>query len=164
MRQLPLHHPGTADHRSSARFLWWVARGQTSTLLGGMAFGIVWMSCQAVMPAVLGRAIDAGVAARDSSALLDYAGVMLLVGLVQAGSGIMRHRFAVTNWLTAAYRRPAGHPADRPPRRLAATPGLDRRGRRHRDQRPVRHRHRMDVLGPLLGRGRVVPLVSVILL
>jgi ABC-type multidrug transport system fused ATPase/permease subunit len=29
---------------------------------------------------------------------------MLAIGLVQAGSGIMRHRFAVTNWLTAAYR------------------------------------------------------------
>jgi ABC-type multidrug transport system fused ATPase/permease subunit len=29
---------------------------------------------------------------------------MLLIGLVQAGTGIMRHRFAVTNWLTAAYR------------------------------------------------------------
>ena len=30
--------------------------------------------------------------------------VMLLIGLVQAVSGIMRHRFAVTNWLVAAYR------------------------------------------------------------
>ena len=29
---------------------------------------------------------------------------MLCIGLVQAVSGIMRHRFAVTNWLTAAYR------------------------------------------------------------
>ena len=29
---------------------------------------------------------------------------MLGIGLVQAVSGIMRHRFAVTNWLTAAYR------------------------------------------------------------
>jgi ABC-type multidrug transport system fused ATPase/permease subunit len=104
VRHLPLDHPGTADHRSPGRFLWWVARGQVPTLLGGMGFGIVWMSCQALMPAVLGRAIDAGVAARDGRALLGYAGLMLLVGLVQAGSGIMRHRFAVTNWLTAAYR------------------------------------------------------------
>ena len=36
--------------------------------------------------------------------LVLWAGVMLLVGVVQALSGIMRHRFAVTNWLTAAYR------------------------------------------------------------
>ena len=81
-----------------------MARQQWRTLAGGMFFGIVWMSSQAVMPAVLGRAIDRGVAARDGEALLFWAGVMLLVGVVQALSGIMRHRFAVTNWLTAAYR------------------------------------------------------------
>jgi ABC-type multidrug transport system fused ATPase/permease subunit len=81
-----------------------MARGQWQTLLGGMAFGVVWMSCQAVMPAVIGRAIDHGVAAKDGSALLKYAGLMLAIGLIQAVTGIMRHRFAVTNWLTAAYR------------------------------------------------------------
>jgi ABC-type multidrug transport system fused ATPase/permease subunit len=30
--------------------------------------------------------------------------VLFGVGVLQAGSGIMRHRYAVTNWLTAAYR------------------------------------------------------------
>jgi ABC-type multidrug transport system fused ATPase/permease subunit len=104
MRLLPVADPGIADHRSPGRLLWWMARQQWQTLLGGMFFGIVWMSSQAVMPAVLGRAIDRGVAERDESALLLWAGVMLVIGLVQAVSGIMRHRFAVTNWLTAAYR------------------------------------------------------------
>jgi ABC-type multidrug transport system fused ATPase/permease subunit len=56
------------------------------------------------MPAVIGRAIDDGVAAKDPAQLLEYAGILLAIGLVQAVSGIMRHRFAVTNWLTAAYR------------------------------------------------------------
>ena len=91
-------------HSSPGAFLWWMARGQWQTLAGGMRFGIVWMSCQAVMPAVIGRAIDRGVADKDGSALLTYAGLMLAIGLVQAVTGIMRHRFAVTNWLTAAYR------------------------------------------------------------
>ncbi|WP_211348747.1 ABC transporter ATP-binding protein [Nocardioides litoris] len=104
MIALPLAHPGTADHRTPLRFLWWMARGQWRTLAGGMAFGIVWMSCQAVLPAVLGRAIDRGVAARDTSALVAFAGLMLAIGLLQAFTGIMRHRFAVTNWLVAAYR------------------------------------------------------------
>jgi ABC-type multidrug transport system fused ATPase/permease subunit len=81
-----------------------MAKGQWHTLVIGMFFGIIWMSTQAVMPAVIGRAIDRGVAAKDTSELLKYALVMLLIGIVQAGSGIMRHRFAVTNWLTAAYR------------------------------------------------------------
>lgn len=104
MRLLPLDHPGTPDHRSPGRFLWWMARGQWATLLGGMFFGIVWMSSQAVIPAVIGRAIDRGIAARDTRELATWTGVLLAVGLVQAASGIMRHRFAVTNWLTTAYR------------------------------------------------------------
>jgi ABC-type multidrug transport system fused ATPase/permease subunit len=81
-----------------------MARHQWHTLVLGMACGIVWMSSQAVMPAVIGRAIDRGVSDKDGRALLQYAGLMLAIGLVQAISGIMRHRFAVTNWLTAAYR------------------------------------------------------------
>ncbi|WP_426246912.1 ABC transporter ATP-binding protein [Nocardioides sp. LHG3406-4] len=104
MRLLPLDDPGIADHRSPGRFLWWLAKGQWRTLAGGMAFGVVWMGAQAVMPAALGRAIDKGVAAKDSDALLKWALIMLAIGLVQAVSGIMRHRFAVTNWLTTAYR------------------------------------------------------------
>jgi len=104
VRKLPLDHPGTADHRSPGRYLWWLAKGQWHTLLLGMFFGIVWMSTQAVMPFVLGRAIDRGVAARDTSELLKWAGLLFAIGLVQAVSGIMRHRFAVTNWLTSAYR------------------------------------------------------------
>ncbi len=104
MRHLPLDHPGTPDHRSPGRFLLWMARAQWRTLAGGMLFGIVWMSAQAVMPAVIGRAIDRGVAAKDNDELLRWALVLLGIGLVQAVSGIMRHRFAVTNWLIAAYR------------------------------------------------------------
>ena len=104
VRKLPLDHPGTADHRSAGRYLWWLAKGQWHTLLLGMLFGIIWMSTQAVMPFVLGRAIDRGVADQDSAELLKWAGLLFAIGLVQAVSGIMRHRFAVTNWLTAAYR------------------------------------------------------------
>jgi len=104
VRRLPLDDPGIPDHRSPVRFLWWMAKGQWRTLVAGMCFGIVWMGSQAVMPAVIGIAIDRGVAAHDFEQLMVWAGVMLFIGLVQAASGIMRHRFAVTNWLTAAYR------------------------------------------------------------
>ncbi|WP_347565806.1 ABC transporter ATP-binding protein [Nocardioides sp. IC4_145] len=104
MIHLPLANPGTADARSPGRFLWWMARGQWRTLAAGAAFGIVWMGSQAVMPAIIGRAIDEGVADRDGRTLGWLAGLLLAVGLLQAASGIMRHRFAVTNWLVAAYR------------------------------------------------------------
>ena len=104
VRILPLEHPGVADHRSPTRLLWWLARGQWHTLLLGMMFGIIWMSSQAVLPAVIGKAIDRGVRDSDARALLGYAALLFTIGLVQSGSGIMRHRFAVTNWLTTAYR------------------------------------------------------------
>ncbi len=125
MRHLPLADPGVADHRSPLRFLLWLMKGQQHTLALGMFFGIVWMVSQAVMPMVIGLAIDQGIAARDTSALLMWALVMLGIGLVQAVSGIMRHRFAVTNWLTAAYRtvqlvaRQATHLGATLPKRVA---------------------------------------------
>jgi len=80
---------------------------RVSRVMGKLPVEPTVLNCplpQAVMPAVIGRAIDRGVAAKDGSALLFYAGLMLTIGLVQAVTGIMRHRFAVTNWLTAAYR------------------------------------------------------------
>jgi ABC-type multidrug transport system fused ATPase/permease subunit len=81
-----------------------MAKGQKGTLVLGMVFGIIWMSAQAVIPFVLGRAIDRGVAAKDTQALLQWAGLLFLIGSIQAVAGIIRHRYAVQNWLTGAYR------------------------------------------------------------
>jgi ABC-type multidrug transport system fused ATPase/permease subunit len=104
MRRLPLADPGIPDVRSPGRYLWWVARGQKATICGGVTFGIIWMVAQSVMPAIIGRAIDEGVRVDDASRLWMWALVLLGVGLLQAGAGIFRHRFAVQNWLIAAYR------------------------------------------------------------
>jgi ABC-type multidrug transport system fused ATPase/permease subunit len=100
-------------------------RAQWHTLLLGMFFGIACMVAQAVMPAVIGHAIDDGIAAKDVHGLLRWTLAMLGIGLVQAFAGIMRHRFAVTNWLTAAYRtvqlvaRQATHLGATLPKRVA---------------------------------------------
>ena len=104
MRSLPLPDPGIPDARSPGRYLVWVARGQLLTLAGGMGFGMIWMSAQSVMPAIIGRAIDEGVDAGRLDRLVLWAAVLLGVGLLQAVAGVARHRFAVSNWLIAAYR------------------------------------------------------------
>jgi ABC-type multidrug transport system fused ATPase/permease subunit len=104
MRALPLVDPGIPDSRSPGRYLWWIAKGQKATIAAGISFGIVWMVAQAVMPAIIGKAIDEGVAANNASRLWFWAGMLLLVGVLQAAAGIFRHRFAVFSWLTAAYR------------------------------------------------------------
>ena len=104
MRRLPEPNPGRPDTRSTSRFFRWLIHGQRGTLAAGAFFGIVWMLSQAVAPFLLGRALDRGVAARDMSALGIWVGALAVLGVVQAAAGIMRHRFAVTNWLTATYR------------------------------------------------------------
>jgi ABC-type multidrug transport system fused ATPase/permease subunit len=104
MRELPLAHPGTPDLRSPTRFLVWVARGQLGTLALGILYGVVWMAALAVVPALLGRAIDLGVAEGDTAGLLRWSALILAAGLVSAIAGILRHRVAVVNWLTATYR------------------------------------------------------------
>lgn len=103
MRKLPLPDPGTPDVRSPGRYLLWVAAQQKATIAGGTAFGVVWMVSQAVMPAIIGKAIDQGISPDDSSKLWKWAVVLLGVGFIQAFTGIFRHRFAVANWLIAAY-------------------------------------------------------------
>jgi ABC-type multidrug transport system fused ATPase/permease subunit len=104
VRTLPLEHPGTADARSPWRFLWWTLKGQWRSITIASVFGVLWMTASALVPAVIGKAIDAGVTDRDGAALLRWGGVLFGLGVLQSVAGIMRHRYAVTNWLTAAYR------------------------------------------------------------
>jgi ABC-type multidrug transport system fused ATPase/permease subunit len=104
VRRLPLADPGIPVHRSPAAYLRWLVRRQAGTILVAMCFGIAWMLAQALMPAAIGQAIDAGLGHRDTRALLDWAAVLFGLGVVQAAAGVMRHRLAVSNFLTAAYR------------------------------------------------------------
>ncbi|HEX4929231.1 MAG TPA: ABC transporter ATP-binding protein, partial [Gaiellaceae bacterium] len=104
MKQLPFSDPGTPDTRSASRFLLWIGRQQLGTLVLGMTFGVIWMLSQALLPYVLGRAVDDGLAAGDNRALLAWAGVLLALGTIQAVAGVSRHRAAVSNWLQASFR------------------------------------------------------------
>jgi ABC-type multidrug transport system fused ATPase/permease subunit len=104
VRRLPVADPGIPDHRSATRYLWWLTRMQGRSIGMGMFYGIVWMVAQAFMPAAIGRAIDRGIADRDLNQLLLWASILLGLGIVQAAAGIMRHRYAVSNYLQGAYR------------------------------------------------------------
>jgi ABC-type multidrug transport system fused ATPase/permease subunit len=101
---LPIDDPGLPDTRSPVRLLVWTGRHQLGTLALGMVFGILWMLAQALMPYAIGRAIQNGIVDRDNGALARWALTLLALGLLQAGAGVMRHRFAIFNWLQASYR------------------------------------------------------------
>jgi ABC-type multidrug transport system fused ATPase/permease subunit len=107
VRSLPLTDPGDPvgfDVSSPLRFIRWIARRQRSTLAGGIAFGVIWMLCQAVVPFEVGRAIDRGISDHSTAQLLCWSGALLATGLIQAGASVMRHRFAITNWMIATFR------------------------------------------------------------
>src|SRR5262245_48970305 len=125
MRGLPVPDPGTPDIRPAARYLQWLRRVNAVTVLAGVAMAIVWMVAQALMPAAIGKAIDAGIVHHDTTALALWAGALLGLGLIQAAAGIMRHRMAVYNWLSSSYRtiqltvRQAGRLGGTLPKRVA---------------------------------------------
>jgi ABC-type multidrug transport system fused ATPase/permease subunit len=102
--RLPVANPGKADTRSPARLLLWVGRHQIRTLVGGVLCGILWMVAQALMPYTIGRGIEDGIVEHDNHALALWTVVLLGLGVVQAVGGVMRHRFAVSNWLQASFR------------------------------------------------------------
>ena len=104
MRSLPVADPGTPDIRSAGRYLWWLANQLRRTLLLGIAAGIVWLAAPALIPAAIGRAIDAGLVGRDSGALVRWSAAVFGLVSIQAAAGLLRHRMAVFNWLSATYR------------------------------------------------------------
>ena len=104
MRALPYDHPGTPDLQSAMRLLGWIGRQQWGSLVVAIVFGVTWMVSQALIPAAVSRAIDRGIVAEDSSALLRWCGVVVALGVVSAAAGLVRHRFAVINWIRAAFR------------------------------------------------------------
>src|ERR687895_147191 len=101
---LPEEDPGVPDTRSPVRLLLWVGRHQIPTLVGGVLCGVIWMVAQALMPFAIGRAIEDGIVDQSNRALAAWTVILLGLGLTQAAAGIMRHRFAVFNWLQASFR------------------------------------------------------------
>jgi len=91
------------DSRSAARYLVWVWREQWRSQALGVLWGVLWMLSLAVMPAMIGRAIDRGLLQRSTSGLVTWTSVVLGLALFASVAGAMRHRSAMTNWLSAAY-------------------------------------------------------------
>jgi ABC-type multidrug transport system fused ATPase/permease subunit len=82
----------------------WLAGRIWPSLTGGIVFGVLWMMSQAFMPAVIGKAIDAGITTRDLGVLAVWGAVLLGLGVLQAVTGTIRHRLAAYNWLATSYR------------------------------------------------------------
>ena len=104
MRRLPEPDPGVPDTRSATRYLLWLVRVHWPSMTLGAFWGVVWMVSQALLPAAIGKTLDAGVGARQPAEIWRWSAVVLALGAVSGAAGILRHRCAVTNFLGAAYR------------------------------------------------------------
>ncbi len=107
MRVLPRADPGTDPllrARTTGQYLWWMARGQWPMLVLNMVVCTIWMVSQALIPTVLGLAIERGIVGEDRAALTWWC--LAIVGLATLGAifGTTWHRVAVTNWMRATFR------------------------------------------------------------
>jgi ABC-type multidrug transport system fused ATPase/permease subunit len=103
-RELPIDDPGTPDTGSPLRYLGWLAHHQRWLLTLNALFGIGWMVSQALVWFAVGAAIDQGVERHNDGQLWKWVAVVVVLGLIQAVCGSLRHQLAVTNWMNATYR------------------------------------------------------------
>jgi ABC-type multidrug transport system fused ATPase/permease subunit len=103
LARLPFPDPGTPDLRSTAAYLRWMAREQWRTLTLGVTWGIFWMGTMAAVPAGIGAGVQAA-SEGDEGGVLRAIAVIAVLTTVSAVTGILRHRMAVTNWITASSR------------------------------------------------------------
>jgi ABC-type multidrug transport system fused ATPase/permease subunit len=91
------------DLRSPARFLLWLMRQQSEVIASATVVGILWQLPMTVGPWLVGRAVDRGILAHSTGAILAWSGLLLLVTVVGAIFGIAMHTLVVRSWLIALY-------------------------------------------------------------
>lgn len=100
----PYSTPRAADLRSPVRYLLWLIACQRARSLRAAAISTVWMLGLVAPPYLLSRAIDDGLRPGGFASLLFWSGVLLGVGLLDAGVSIWRHRTMSMIRMDAAFR------------------------------------------------------------
>src|SRR5688500_4684939 len=90
--RLPHPDPGVPPTTGPLRYIWWLVRSQPWRILRGSVVGTAWMLGLAVRPYLVSRAIDDGLRANDTAALLQWAAAIVVAGMILAYLGIIRHR------------------------------------------------------------------------
>ena len=87
-----------AERRRAAwRYLWRLIVRERRGVLGAIAGGLIWQGAAVTTPLVVERAIDRGIVPENHQALLLWCGGLVLLGLIEASAGGMRHFFAIRN-------------------------------------------------------------------
>ena len=91
------------DTRSPRTFLTWMVRQNGALFVAGLGVSLVWMVPQVLGPWMVGRAIDTGIVAGDSTATARWILALAAVTVVGAFSGVVYHTIIVREWLIALY-------------------------------------------------------------
>ena len=91
------------DTRSPAAFLGWMLRQQWQVIALATLACLLWLMPLTFGPYIFGRAVDEGILAGSTSALLAWSGVMLVVVLVGGVFGVVFHTLVVRSWLISLY-------------------------------------------------------------
>ncbi|MFB7666168.1 ABC transporter transmembrane domain-containing protein [Kitasatospora sp. NPDC056138] len=101
LKSLPMPDPGVPDLSSPPAFLRWMRRSQRRGQLLATCWGVLELACQAALPLTLGLGIQAAVGG-DTAGIWRAGALALLLAALQSLGGVLLHRQAVWNWITAA--------------------------------------------------------------
>ena len=91
------------DTRSPAAFLRWMLRQQWQVIALSTLACLLWLMPLTFGPYIFGRAVDEGILAGSTSALLSWSGVMLVVVVIGGVFGVVFHTLVVRSWLISLY-------------------------------------------------------------
>ena len=91
------------DTRSPGAFLRWLLRQQWQVISLATTAHLLWLLPLTFGPYIFGRAIDEGILAGSTSAVLSWSGVMLAVVVVGSVFGVVFHTLVVRSWLIGLY-------------------------------------------------------------
>lgn len=96
--------PEPRDIRGPAWFLLWLVTSQRGRIAAGATLGTLWTVGLAIPPYLLSRAINDGLRANGTGALLGWVAALLGIGVVNAALAIARHRTMTRVRMDASFR------------------------------------------------------------
>jgi ABC-type multidrug transport system fused ATPase/permease subunit len=104
MRAFPDEGSGTPDIRGPWRYLLSMASSHWRVIASDCFFNVMWTGAQALTPAVIGEAVNAGLIARHQAALIWWGLAVAGLGVVVAASAMLVERYEMIVRVQPAYQ------------------------------------------------------------
>jgi ABC-type multidrug transport system fused ATPase/permease subunit len=104
VRTLPDANPGTPDIRGPWRYLLWTLRCHWPPFVLTCLFNVLWVTSMGVSPGLIGEAINAGLIARNQTALLGWGLALFGVGAVQVMADLGQEYFTLEPRMGSGFR------------------------------------------------------------